>query len=80
MLVWLGSFSLGSANDICEAVRYPFINYKSSPRRFADDTITVKCLDFLNLIKCSNYSIVHTAKNEGIHLYGEGALVLINFV
>ena len=42
-----------------------FYYYSSSPRSFSDGTkITLKCLDFFNLRKCSNYNIVHIVKYE----------------
>ena len=37
-----------------------------SPRHFADGIImTLKCMNFFNLIRCSNYIVVHTVMYEG---------------
>ena len=53
-----------------------FLVKLGQPHSFADGTtITLKCLDIFYLSKCSNYNIVYTVKNEGIHLCGEGALL-----
>ena len=64
--------------------RMLYCTYLSSPRRFADGTIiTLKCLDFFKLSRCSNYNIVPTMilwSMKEFLVFSEGDLVLINLI